>query len=326
IRTAFENGDVDFTWLQSSPRHAGWDYSVTEGWTFHNDTWLTVAGAYDYEINGGILVSTVMAEAGDNQIGSIGYEKAYLVYMDNSAFDTDVLFSRIVSYFDVTEFVDFSPRIRLSDDELGNGADQFMPTVAVDELGTVHVAFFDRRNDPNNLLYDVYYTSSSDLGYTWSPNVRVTTASSDPSQPGVAGQIGNRIGIAAWEGHVYITWTDCRNGNTDVYASRMLETGISEQPAPLPENISLDNLYPNPFNSSVEIRYSANSVQHVSLDVIDLLGRQITNLFDGNCQAGSNRIIWDGKSGDGQDVSSGIYFVRLAASGRSQIKKAVLLR
>jgi hypothetical protein len=106
----------------------------------------------------------------------------------------------------------------------------------------------------------------------------------------------------------------------------MLETGVTEQPTPLPSEISLDNLYPNPFNSSVEIRYSANTVQHVSLDVIDLLGRHIINLFNGNCQVRSNRLIWDGKSADGQDVSSGVYFVRLMTGDKSQIKRAVLLR
>jgi len=118
-----------------------------------------------------------------------------------------------------------------------------------------------------------------------------------------------------------ITWTDARNGNTDVYTSRMIETGITEKPAPFPSGINLDNLYPNPFNSSVEIKYSSKSVRQVKVDVVDLSGRQVANLFDGACQVGSNVLIWSGKSSNDQNAASGVYFVRLIVDRQTLIKK-----
>jgi hypothetical protein len=46
----------------------------------------------------------------------------------------------------------------------------------------------------------------------------------------------------------------------------------------------------------------------------------------GKGETGSVKLYWDGKSSGGGDVSAGIYFVRLEASGVSITRKAVLLR
>lgn len=326
IRSAFGNADVDVCWYRSHYPGILFDHSVTEAWSWGHDYWPTVTGAYNDEINGGIFVSTTPFMAGDNQHQSSGYEKAYVIYMDSSNSNWDIFCSTITSFLNGGEYIDFSWPIRVNDDAPGNDIDQFMPAIAVDETGNVHVAFFDRRNDPENLLYDIYYTSSADSGNNWTSNVRVSNISSDPSLPGVAGQIGNRIGIAAWNGNVLITWTDTRNGNTDIYASRLIETGISEQPAPIPGEIRLDNLYPNPFNGSVKIEFSSNSARQVKVEIIDLLGRRVASIFDGICMPGANSLFWDGKNSDNQTAGSGIYFVRLIGDGQTHLKKAILLK
>jgi hypothetical protein len=326
IRSAFDNGDVDVCWYRSHYPGILFDHSVTESWTFGHDYWPTVTGADNDEINGGIFVSTTPFMAGDNQHQSSGFGKSYVIYMDSSYSNWDIFCMRITSFFNNAEYIDFSWPIRVNDDPPGNSIDQFMPTIAVDETGNIHVAFFDRRNDSGNLYYDVYYTSSADSGNNWTPNLRVSNISSDPTLPGVTGQIGNRIGIAAWSGHVMITWTDTRNGNTDIYASRLMETGISEEPAPIPGDIGLDKLYPNPFNGSVQIEYSSKSTREVKVEIIDLLGRQVVELFNGVCRTGSNTLIWDGKTSDNQTAGSGIYFVRLIGDGQTHLKKAILLK
>ena len=55
--------------------------------------------------------------------------------------------------------------------------DQFFPLVRADSEGTVAVAWYDRRNDPGNFFIDVYLTTSSDGGVTFSDLHRVTTTS-----------------------------------------------------------------------------------------------------------------------------------------------------
>lgn len=61
----------------------------------------------------------------------------------------------------------------------GLGTDQYQPGVAVDRTGKVGVCWYDRRNDPLNLLVDRFCGTSADGGTTFS-NVRVTTSSWAP--------------------------------------------------------------------------------------------------------------------------------------------------
>ncbi len=51
------------------------------------------------------------------------------------------------------------------------------PSMQVDREGGLHVAWTDRRLDPNNVLNDVWATTSLDRGRTFSPNARVTDVS-----------------------------------------------------------------------------------------------------------------------------------------------------
>lgn len=46
-------------------------------------------------------------------------------------------------------------------------ADQFQPYIAVTQAGQLVVTFFDRRNDPDNLMIDEYMARSADGGETW---------------------------------------------------------------------------------------------------------------------------------------------------------------
>jgi hypothetical protein len=84
----------------------------------------------------------------------------------------------------------WSTPVVLNDDN--TAADQFHPTLSVESNGIggdkVTVSFYDRRDDPNNCLANVYATQSTDSGATWSANVRMTSAQSDfdgnPNGPG----------------------------------------------------------------------------------------------------------------------------------------------
>lgn len=61
--------------------------------------------------------------------------------------------------------------------------DQFHPTLSVtierSRRRQDHRELYDRRDDPNNCLANVYSTQSADSGATWSANVKMTAAQSD---------------------------------------------------------------------------------------------------------------------------------------------------
>ena len=241
--------------------------------------------------------------------------------MDYSGTDMDILFMKS----DNTAG-SWSLPVRINDDPMFNGADQFHPWISVDDAGVIHVIFYDRRLDSNNLLFDVFYTRSEDGGDTWTPNERITSVSSDPGQAITAGLIGEYIGLSAWMGEIQMVWTDTRNGNQDVYSGRMNMTGVAEKDPVLPENLRLASPYPNPFNSSVTVSFFASSESRVELEVVDLLGRKVADIFKGISRVGENSYRWNGLDRYGNEVSSGVYFMRLSGKDRIQTRKAVLLR
>jgi hypothetical protein len=96
-----------------------------------------------------------------------------------------------------------------------NSTDQFQPSIAVAANGNVGVAFYDRRNDPNNVLTDVYLAISSDGGKTFPTQQRVTTASSLtlPTPIGYrTGYHGDYNQVVASGASFYLSWADDRDG------------------------------------------------------------------------------------------------------------------
>jgi hypothetical protein len=72
-----------------------------------------------------------------------------------------------------------NPQIRVNQDPIGDGKDQFQPQIAVTASGQIDISYFDRRNDPNDFFIDTYLSRSNDKAATWT-DTRVTRAMSDP--------------------------------------------------------------------------------------------------------------------------------------------------
>ena len=83
----------------------------------------------------------------------------------------------------------------------------------------------------------------------------------------------------------------------------------------------LNQNYPNPFNSSTEITFKTLDSGHVNLTIYDVLGRRVTELFDGNLGSGSHRMRWDA-----ENLPTGHYFYVLTTPSSSQRKIMLLLK
>jgi hypothetical protein len=158
----------------------------------------------------------------DNGGGSMAADQQldnylYAVWADYGTGDADIRLSRSTDNGNT-----WGASVRLNDDPIGNGKDQFFPWIASAPDGYIHVGWFDRRDDPTNHNYEEYYTFSSDHGATWAPNVAVSSA---PSVPGNSNFIGDYSGIAASTGVVMPIWTDIRSGgNQNAYVARGVYT------------------------------------------------------------------------------------------------------
>jgi BNR/Asp-box repeat len=94
--------------------------------------------------------------------------------------------------------------VRVNNDPLHDGADQFFPWMTLDRKdGSIYVVFYDRRSDPQNHGALITLARSSDQGKSFA-NYAWTQA---PFYPVNDEFIGDYTGMAALNGRVYGAWT-----------------------------------------------------------------------------------------------------------------------
>ena len=110
-----------------------------------------------------------------------------------------------------------------------------------------------------------------------------------------------------------------------------LVMGVNHQPAPptVPGTLTLQNNFPNPFNSSTIIAFTippglANS--DVRLSIYDIGGRVVRQVVSGRLPAGNYAARWDGTSEGGATVASGIYFCRLVAGNQHAVRRIAFVK
>ncbi len=99
--------------------------------------------------------------------------------------------------------------------------------------------------------------------------------------------------------------------------------GVSDGP---PEGaIKLGPASPNPFRGATEIRFSVPvGLEPVRASVYDLRGRLVAELSVPDSREGA--LVWDGRSEDGRESPSAIYFLRLVAGTAEAHTSVVRLR
>ena len=167
----------------------------------------------------------------------------YIVWSDYRNGDADIYLARSVDGGSSWE----TP-VRLNDDPISNGIDQFQPQVTVAQNGRVSVMWFDRRMPCPDLPWipdahigiyngciDTFLTRSYDDGTTWTPNARVSNQTWDwtlnlPLDGGGNGFIGDYQGIAANDMFDFPFWNATANlGNND---ENYQEVFITRVPVP----------------------------------------------------------------------------------------------
>ncbi|MBA4378861.1 MAG: hypothetical protein C0395_09475 [Gemmatimonas sp.] len=168
-------------------------------------------------------------------------------------------------------------------------------------------------------------------GYTWYP-----AGAGTPVTQGLTLEQGRVLGLnvtvapvvgsdvweysAAWSGlfetHSYV----------DVTLAGAA-TGVDDPPATgLPARSALTDVFPNPFNPSVTVRYDVAAPGRVRVSVHDLAGREVACLLDGQKPAGRHALVWTGRDARGRPAASGVYFARFVAAGVAETRKIMLVR
>jgi len=101
-------------------------------------------------------------------------------------------------------------------------------------------------------------------------------------------------------------------------------TGVATATQKMPETAVLHQNFPNPFNGGTTIHYSLERSFNVQIAIYDVRGRLVKRLFNGERESGMHRIEWDGRDTSEKTVPSGLYFARMKAGDRVQMKKMIL--
>ena len=78
------------------------------------------------------------------------------------------------------------------------------------------------------------------------------------------------------------------------------------RPAPV---INLNRVYPNPFNPKTYIEFFTPKKGMIILEIFDITGRKICDLYKSQTHEGSHKVSWDASS-----YASGIYYVIMTAN------------
>jgi hypothetical protein len=95
----------------------------------------------------------------------------------------------------------------------------------------------------------------------------------------------------------------------------------TDEPAELPEQVTLHQNYPNPFNPTTTIEFTLPDAGNVRLIVYDILGRQVATVVDEFRTVGLHQVSFDAGR-----FSSGLYLYALEAGGSKVTRTMTLLK
>ncbi|MBU4444558.1 cellulase family glycosylhydrolase [bacterium] len=82
--------------------------------------------------------------------------------------------------------------------------------------------------------------------------------------------------------------------------------------------------YPNPFNDQTIIPIVLTKPSLVKLNIFDLQGKLIRNLYNGEMIRGLNELFWDGTDNANVRVSAGVYYYRITVDSTATKVKPML--
>jgi len=126
---------------------------------------------------------------------------------------------------------------------------------------------------------------------------------------------------------------DTKQGNPQfvLFSARLFkytESGVhgSDKDGILPIITKIGRNYPNPFNPVTTIPFSLSKPGNVRLSVWDVSGKLIIVLEDKYLSAGNHTVQWNGTNLYGNQVSSGVYILKLSTGKKDYISRILLLK
>lgn len=118
-------------------------------------------------------------------------------------------------------------------------------------------------------------------------------------------------------------WVLSANNGTPGLRNSAFIPSASEE---LPVNITASGLkqnYPNPFSEGTYIEFEMEKPGKYSISILDINSRVLKILKGDDPFSSVHSLYWDGKDESGRRTAPGIYFYRLEADGKAEMKRMI---
>lgn len=196
---------------------------------------------------------------------------------------------------------------KLNSDASGNGVEQDMSWAGFSPNGTYVAAWRDRRNTGTGVTdpFEMYVTTSTDGGATFSANYNLSTASS----PDIPIQKGNDfVGVAVSNTNLHLAWCDNRTGNYEVFTNTtpLATLAVKEENH---AKISTGKAYPNPASEEINIEFIVINEGNFSGALTDMNGKVLLPISEVHLMAGKHVKTFPLKY-----LKKGNYIIRLESA------------
>lgn len=111
--------------------------------------------------------------------------------------------------------------------------------------------------------------------------------------------------------------------NGDIYGVPVMAPTEVEDERLASNDFELYQNFPNPFNSSTQIKFSVKENQFVTIKLLDVLGEETAILLNQEKSKGAHTINFDAAQ---YNLSSGVYFYKMTAGNFVSVRKMVYLK
>lgn len=234
----------------------------------------------------------------------------------------------IILYRSTDQGASWTDGIRVNQDALNNGKEQYFPSIHVDRFGAVNILYYDDRNTTSDSC-DVYLSRSADGGNTWSELV-VSDHRFKPEPIGGLGQgyQGDNIDLTSTDSTLWPVWMDNSTGTYQVWTRPVDFSALNaiNNPAFRTQEVELHQNVPNPFYSETLISYTLMKKDFVELKVYDLMGRELCVLEKAMKEAGTHRASFTpARNLEAGNPEKGVFLVELRVGGIKTSKRMIYI-
>jgi hypothetical protein len=136
----------------------------------------------------------------------------------------------------------------------------------------------------------------------------------------------DRIGSGKFGVYVFQNGYPLAGYYDNIFVNSLVSSVEDNSSGTIPTIMILEQNYPNPFNPETQISYQLATSGYISLNIYDLLGREIKTLVSEDQASGNYSVSWNGRDESGNIVPSGIYLYSLKAGNFIQSKKMIMMK